>query len=90
METPSIEIADTAVAFEFADGDVEELFDEHEDAACDKEHLAPETDDDAAEAIDEGGRPPNEHEPVSEIMSRVLEKTRLGTLLACQRACFPL
>ncbi len=41
METPFREIADTAAAFEFANGDVEELIDEHEDAACDKEHYAP-------------------------------------------------
>ncbi len=58
METPPREIEDTATAFEFADSDVEELFDAHEDAACDIEHPAPEADDDAAEAIDEGRSAP--------------------------------
>ncbi len=68
MDIPSREIEDTATAFEIADGDVEELFDEHEDATCDREHPAPDADDDAAEAIDEGGSAPNEDELVSEIM----------------------
>jgi hypothetical protein len=90
MDTPSREIEDTTAAFEFADNDVEEPFDEHEDAACDKEHHAPEADDDAADAIDEGGRAPNENEPFSDIMLRLLEKNRLGTWFACQRARFPL
>ncbi len=87
METQSRDIKDTAAAFEFANGNVEELFDdEHEDAACDKEHHAPEADDDAAEVIDEGGSAPNENEPVSETMLRVLEKNRLGMWFAFQRA----
>ena len=38
METPSNENADTVAAF--ADGDVEELLGEHENAACHKEHHA--------------------------------------------------
>jgi hypothetical protein len=58
MDTPSREIEDTATAFDFADGDGEEPFDEHEDAACDNEHHAPEADDAAADAIDEGGSAP--------------------------------
>ena len=90
MDTPSREIEDTATAFEFADGDVEEPFDENGDAACENEHPASEADDDAADAIDERGSAPNENEPVSEIMLRVLEKNRLGTWFACQRARFPL
>jgi hypothetical protein len=93
METPSgevEEVEDTPAAFdEFADCDDEGLFDEQEDAACDKEHAAPEADDEAADAIDEGDAP-NNNEPVSEIMLRVLEKTRLGTWYSCQRARFPL
>ena len=78
METPSgevEEVEDTPAAFdEYADCDDEGLLDEQEDAACDKEHAAPEAGegDDAADAIDEGDAP-NDNEPVSEIMFRVLE-----------------
>ncbi len=83
MDTPSREIEDTATAFEFADGDVKELFDEHEDAACDREHLAPEADDDAAEAIGKGGSAPNEDERVSEIMLREEPTRNVVSLPTC-------
>ena len=94
METPASFIGfseNVDIATTFADGDVEEVADEHEDAACDEEHPAPDSEDDPAEAtIDEEGSPPIEHEPVSEIMLGVLAKNRLGTWFACQRARFPL